>query len=721
MLAEQRYGAARGATRGRDAHARDRHRRRAGPATASSTAARSARPRELGHMVVEADGPRCQGNCPNHGCLEAIASGTAHRRARDCAPPSEQPDSALGRALAAGREITGRARHRARARRRRGRARGARGASAAARRRHRELVNIFNPEVVVVGGGVIAAGDLLLEPAREVAGGARRCRPSRDLVQIVPGPLRRRGRDARRRGARLRRARQRRRHRRERRAGSSSARRRSATSRTSRCGCSRRCARPTSSPARTPAARACCSTATASARRSSATTSTTSARGPASWSQRMRDGETVALVTDAGMPLVTDPGFVLVQACVAAGLAVEVLPGPDGGADRAGRQRRCRPTRWRFVGFLPAQAGRAAASSSRRPETLVAFESPRRVAASLARARRARPRAPGRGLPRADEGARGGRARHARAELAERYAGAAPRGEVVLVIGPARRRERRRGAGARRAARASSRRAREPRPAAAVVAELTGVPANRSTGSSRTRRDVRALAYSRRRWHEGGRSCGRFISGRRERDSARARGAGGARHGQRTLVVCWTGRRESVRVRRERATSDTPAAGSDPEPTRRSSACVTTSPSPTEPGEGGSFLDGMARAAVVVLLALSHWHWPVHGPVVRSFALAGRALRRRRASRHRHRRGAGIGVRAACAGRVTFAGYGPRFRPRGLATACGDLVATYTHLGAVDVRAGERLRPGARLGRGRRAARRVHLGARRGTHATWIR
>ena len=45
--------------------------------------------------------------------------------------------------------------------------------------------------------------------------------------------------------------------------------------------------------------------------------------------KRMHAGETVALVSDAGMPLVSDPGFVLVRACVAAGLAVEVLPGPS--------------------------------------------------------------------------------------------------------------------------------------------------------------------------------------------------------------------------------------------------------------------------------------------------------------------------------------------------------------------------------------------------------
>src|SRR5436190_1908545 len=61
---------------------------------------------ELGHMVVDPDGPRCQGNCPNRGCLEAVASGTAlGREATRLA--GEHPESGLGRALAARREITG--------------------------------------------------------------------------------------------------------------------------------------------------------------------------------------------------------------------------------------------------------------------------------------------------------------------------------------------------------------------------------------------------------------------------------------------------------------------------------------------------------------------------------------------------------------------------------------------------------------------------------------
>src|SRR5690242_11045368 len=97
---------------------------------------------------------------------------------------------------------------------------------------------------------------------------------------------------------------------------------------------------------------------------------------------RMRAGETVALVSDAGMPLVSDPGFVLVRACVAAGLAVEVLPGPS--AALSALVASALPAdRWRFEGFLPRKKSELEAVFAT-PETLVAFESPRRVAASLA-------------------------------------------------------------------------------------------------------------------------------------------------------------------------------------------------------------------------------------------------------------------------------------------------------------------------------------------------
>ena len=62
---------------------------------------------EIGHLVIDQDGPRCQGNCPNHGCVEALASGTAlGREGRKAAELA--PNSALGKALGQGIEIDGR-------------------------------------------------------------------------------------------------------------------------------------------------------------------------------------------------------------------------------------------------------------------------------------------------------------------------------------------------------------------------------------------------------------------------------------------------------------------------------------------------------------------------------------------------------------------------------------------------------------------------------------
>jgi glucokinase len=120
---------------------------------------------ELGHMVIEADGPRCQGNCPGRGCVEALASGTALGREGRVAAERE-PDSAIGRLLAAGEKVDGTAVTEAAL------------AGDATSIGVFELIgsrlgvafasfaNIFDPDVIVVGGGVMAAGDLLLEPAR---------------------------------------------------------------------------------------------------------------------------------------------------------------------------------------------------------------------------------------------------------------------------------------------------------------------------------------------------------------------------------------------------------------------------------------------------------------------------------------------------------------------------------------------------------------------------
>jgi glucokinase len=137
---------------------------------------------EPGHMVVDLDGPPCA--CGGSGCLETLASGTALGRegARVARAAS---DSALAAALAGGREITGalvtELAHDG--------DRAARDVVALIGMRLgvgiANLVNLLNPSVVVVGGGVIAAGDMVLEPARTVVR-ERALPPSRDVVSVVP-------------------------------------------------------------------------------------------------------------------------------------------------------------------------------------------------------------------------------------------------------------------------------------------------------------------------------------------------------------------------------------------------------------------------------------------------------------------------------------------------------------------------------------------------------
>ena len=189
---------------------------------------------------------------------------------------------------------------------------------------------------------------------------------------------------------------------------------------------------------------------------------------------RMNEGATVALVSDAGMPLVSDPGYVLVRACVAAGLPVEVLPGPS--AALAALVASALPSdRWRFAGFLPRKKGELERVFAQ-PQTMVAFESPRRLGASLkilAGLDPDRPAAVCRELTKIHEEVVRGSA----AELAERYGDEDPKGEIVLVVGPAP--ETAPGieaplAALKRLVDAGA----KPRPAAGVVAELTGVSAN---------------------------------------------------------------------------------------------------------------------------------------------------------------------------------------------------------------------------------------------------
>ncbi|MHB0866571.1 MAG: ROK family protein [Thermoleophilia bacterium] len=137
---------------------------------------------ELGHMVIDAHGPRCQGACQNHGCFETMASGTALKRyAAERA--AAEPGSALGQALAAGEAPDGELVTRL-----------ARGGDPAAQAVLEQigfyvgvgmtsLVNIFNPEVFVIGGGLMRAGDLIVEPAKKVLA-TRGLRPNRDIVRV---------------------------------------------------------------------------------------------------------------------------------------------------------------------------------------------------------------------------------------------------------------------------------------------------------------------------------------------------------------------------------------------------------------------------------------------------------------------------------------------------------------------------------------------------------
>ena len=119
---------------------------------------------EIGHMVVDADGPACFGDCPGRGCLEALASGSAI--ARDAAAAGLPADGAeVTRLALAGDERAVSLL----------RAVGSRlGAGLAG------LAMVFDPEVLVVGGGVMAAGELLLEPAREELR-ARAMEPARSV------------------------------------------------------------------------------------------------------------------------------------------------------------------------------------------------------------------------------------------------------------------------------------------------------------------------------------------------------------------------------------------------------------------------------------------------------------------------------------------------------------------------------------------------------------
>jgi glucokinase len=129
---------------------------------------------ELGHIVIEHDGPPCQGICTGRGHLETLASGTAaSRAARELLGPETDAHELVG-AAEAGNEA-------------------ARAALADIGRKLGSaigsLINIFDPELVVVGGGFgAAAGELVLGPARQIM---RReaLEPARDRVRVIEAEL----------------------------------------------------------------------------------------------------------------------------------------------------------------------------------------------------------------------------------------------------------------------------------------------------------------------------------------------------------------------------------------------------------------------------------------------------------------------------------------------------------------------------------------------------
>jgi glucokinase len=133
---------------------------------------------ELGHVVIDANGPECPGNCPNRGCMEALCSGLAlerdaTRRGR------EKPDSPLGKIVSEHGKVTGRQTVAA-----------AREGDPDALELLEQLgtwlgvgisnaINAFEPQAIVIGGGLSAAGDIFMPRAIEEA-------RSRALPALVP-------------------------------------------------------------------------------------------------------------------------------------------------------------------------------------------------------------------------------------------------------------------------------------------------------------------------------------------------------------------------------------------------------------------------------------------------------------------------------------------------------------------------------------------------------
>jgi len=151
----------------------------------------------------------------------------------------------------------------------------------------------------------------------------------------------------------------------------------------------------------------------------------------------LAQGRSVALISDAGTPLISDPGYKLVRAALAQGIRVTSLPGASAVLAALTSCGLATDT-FLFVGFLPVKAAARRtrlAELARTPATLIAFEAPGRLAASLGDLAAVLPDrtvAVARELTKLHEEVRSGVA----AELAQWAAQSAPRGEMVIVIAP---------------------------------------------------------------------------------------------------------------------------------------------------------------------------------------------------------------------------------------------------------------------------------------------
>jgi 16S rRNA (cytidine1402-2'-O)-methyltransferase len=203
---------------------------------------------------------------------------------------------------------------------------------------------------------------------------------------------------------------------------------------------------------------------------------------------RLRQGQSVALVSDAGTPLVSDPGFKLVREAIAEGMPVTTLPGAS--APLAALVLSGLPSdRFLFAGFLPAKAAarrRALAEIAAVPATLILFEAAPRLAAALADMAEIlgdREAAVARELTKLHEEVRRGTLKAVAAHYA---ASGGPKGEVVIVVGPPEKEIKAPAEDALDAQLRAALGAMSIRDASAAVAQATGLP----------RRDVyqRALA-----------------------------------------------------------------------------------------------------------------------------------------------------------------------------------------------------------------------------------